>query len=384
MQTNFFNIHDAILLLTALECFFLAILMRVLPAKHVQSHRILTVFFLVITVNLICIVMVWNEKLIDAEFNKASLVLSLLVTSILLKGPFLYFYLKSLSSRLDLSLWKNYSHFFPALLAIIIVNVFDINSLDWRQKTSALGIEKIAVALVWFMTKILPFIYVLASIFAEIKLRKNLQHLYSSISVTELKLADIILFGFSLHSLWSLTGYLFEPYFGPSIRDSIGIFNNYLTVILVNGLFIFGLMNNRQIISDFVIDQNEIIKSLSEADFAPKIAAIEKGIQEEKLFLEANINLERFAEKIGLKPRDASIVINSHYRFTFSEFVNHYRIAEAKRLLALPDYDGTIQGVIDKSGFNSSSAFHRFFKRMVGITPTEFRKQAMSLKKMKS
>jgi methylphosphotriester-DNA--protein-cysteine methyltransferase len=50
-------------------------------------------------------------------------------------------------------------------------------------------------------------------------------------------------------------------------------------------------------------------------------------------------------------------------------------VLEAKRLLTSPEYKNeTILEVIFKSGFNSPSAFHRFFKRMV--TPTEYRKQA--------
>ena len=146
-------------------------------------------------------------------------------------------------------------------------------------------------------------------------------------------------------------------------------------VILVNSLFAFGLLNTRELLSPALTVQ---AKPISESKLSLKVAIIEKGIHEKKLFLDSNINLERFSEQLGLRPRDTSAVLKAHYQSNFFEFINGYRVAEAKRLLASSECkDETILEVIFKSGFNSPSAFHRFFKRNVGITPTEYRKQAM-------
>jgi AraC-like DNA-binding protein len=263
----------------------------------------------------------------------------------------------------------------PAVLAVLIVFSFGIDSLDWRPTTPVVGVEKLAISFVWAMVKLQPFIYVLASIWAEYKVRENLKRVYSSISASELKLADVVLFGFCVHWLWSLLAYVLEGYVNPSISDELGILNNYLSVILVNGLFVFGLINTRQLLSTAIIAPT---KPMPESKLEPKIAAIEKGIHEQKLYLESNINLERFAEQIGLRPRDASAVLKTHYKSNFFEFINGYRVAEAKRLLALTEFkDETILELIYKSGFNSPSAFHRFFKRIVGVTPTEYRKKAL-------
>jgi AraC-like DNA-binding protein len=375
MKTNFLNIHDVVLLLTSLECIFLAALLKLLPSKRIQPRSILASFFMLVALVLTATVVVWNGDLKDAAINHTPYVVAILAGCLLLQGPVLFFYLRSLSKKIHVLRWRNLIHLVPAILVIAIVLGFNLNSVDWQPSTPVDGAEKFARSLAWAMVKFLPFVYIIASVWAEYKLREDLKQVYSSISSTELKLADVVLFGFGVHWLWSVLAYALEGYVNPSISDQLGIFDNYLTVALVNGLFVFGLINTRQLINPVVIAPP---KPVPEAKLATKVSAIEKGIQEQKLFLESNINLERFAEQIGLRPRDVSAVLKLHYQSNFFEFINGYRVEEAKRLLALPEYkDETILELIFKSGFNSPSAFHRFFKRMVGVTPTEYRKQAI-------
>ncbi len=379
MKTNFLNIHDVVLLLTSLECLFLAVLLKILPSKRIQPRAILASFFVLVALVLTSTVVVWNGDLKTTDINHTPYVVAVLAGCLMLEGPVLFFYLRSLSKKINVLRWRNLIHLVPAILVVIIVLVFEINSVDWQPSTPLDVTEKFARSLVWAMVKLIPFVYVMASIWAEYKLREDLKQVYSSIAVTELKLADVVLLGFCVHWLWSLLAYALEGYVNVAISDQLGILDNYLTVALVNGLFVFGLINTRQLLNPVVIAPP---KPVPEAKLAAKIDAIEQGIRDKKLFLESNINLERFAEQIGLRPRDVSAVLKLHYQSNFFEFINGYRVEEAKRLLALPEFkDETILEVIFKSGFNSPSAFHRFFKRMVGVTPTEYRKQAIETAK---
>ena len=375
MKSNFLNIHDVVLLLTSLECLVLASLLKILPSKRIQPRNILAAFFIVVAVVLTTTVIVWNGDLKSTSLNHTPIMVALLTAAMLLEGPILFFYLRSLSKKIRLRRWQHALHLLPAIAAVLIVFGFDVNSVDWQPTTTVFGAEKFAISLVWAMVKLIPLIYVMASIWAEYKIREDLKDVYSSISQPELKLADVVLLGFCVHWLWSLIAYALESYVGPVVNDIMGILNNYLTVILVNGLFVFGLVNTRQLINPAVTAP---AKPVPESKLAPKIAAIEKGIHEQKLFLESNLNLERFSEQIGLRPRDTSAVLKTHYEVNFFEFINRYRVEEAKRLLASVDFkDETILELIYKSGFNSPSAFHRFFKRIVGLTPTEYRKQQL-------
>jgi len=373
MKTNFLNIHDLVLVLTALECCCLAVLLNLLPAKQLQPRRILSSFFVLIALVLTSTLIVWNGDLQTVALNQTPIVVVVLACCLLLQGPVLYFYLRSLSQQIKVLRWVNLAHLVPALSALAVLLFFQVSSVAWQPSNHMAGAGEVAVAFVWALVKLSPLAYIIACVVAEYRLRANLKHHYSSIAESEIKLADAVLAGFCVHWLWSLLAYLLEGFVSASVSDTLGIIDNYLTVVLVNGLFVFGLINTRQLLSDQVIPAAKAVQP-SKMDY--KVEIIDKAMSDKKIYLESNVNLERFAELVGLKPRDISAILKMHYQSNFFEFINRYRVEEAKRLLLSPEYkDETILEIIYKSGFNSPSAFHRFFKRMVGITPTEFRQR---------
>lgn len=58
---------------------------------------------------------------------------------------------------------------------------------------------------------------------------------------------------------------------------------------------------------------------------------------------------------------------------TIGEYINERKISEAKRLLRATDQ--SLVEISDTLGFSSQSYFHRVFKKMTGVTPTEYREQ---------
>jgi AraC-like DNA-binding protein len=99
-------------------------------------------------------------------------------------------------------------------------------------------------------------------------------------------------------------------------------------------------------------------------------------MQNEKPWLDPDLSLEQLASGIGQKPKMLSVVINETLGQNFFDFINHYRIDEAKRLLTNPvDKKITVSEVLYAVGFNSKSSFNTLFKKYTGQTPTEFRRQ---------
>ena len=97
-------------------------------------------------------------------------------------------------------------------------------------------------------------------------------------------------------------------------------------------------------------------------------------MKNEKLFLQSNLTAEQFAEHVGHATRDISTVLNQHFGKNFFEFINTYHVEEAQRLLISPEHiDTSITDILYMAGFNSKSAFQRFFKRITEMSPSEYR-----------
>lgn len=61
----------------------------------------------------------------------------------------------------------------------------------------------------------------------------------------------------------------------------------------------------------------------------------------------------------------------------FSEYLNFHRVEKVKELLASADAQKyTLVTLAEDAGFSSKSSFNATFKKVVGITPSAYRKQS--------
>jgi AraC-like DNA-binding protein len=96
----------------------------------------------------------------------------------------------------------------------------------------------------------------------------------------------------------------------------------------------------------------------------------------EKPYLDSTLSLPKLAQKLQISTHELSYLINTGFDDNFFNFVNRYRIEESKRILTTPQYQHlSMVGIAFEAGFNSKTAFNTAFKKMVGVSPTEFQKQ---------
>ncbi|GEM_PF-3767265 len=97
-------------------------------------------------------------------------------------------------------------------------------------------------------------------------------------------------------------------------------------------------------------------------------------MSQQRPYLDSELKLNEMARMMTVRPAHLSQVINDQYGKNFSEYINSYRINEAKRLLKEDkDQDLSMYEVALDAGFNSKATFNRVFKQMTGTTPTRFR-----------
>jgi len=102
---------------------------------------------------------------------------------------------------------------------------------------------------------------------------------------------------------------------------------------------------------------------------------LEKVLQKEKLYLNSELNIQILAERSEISVHTLSRLINNHHNKNFFDFINYYRIEEAKKILADPNQQKyTIDSIAGQVGFNSRSAFYNAFKRNTDTTPSEYLK----------
>lgn len=77
------------------------------------------------------------------------------------------------------------------------------------------------------------------------------------------------------------------------------------------------------------------------------------------------------AKEMGYHPRYLSTLINRNFGVSFQGLLSEYRIRLAAKLLA--DREKSITEVYTMAGFESQCSFNRNFKRIMGVTPREYR-----------
>lgn len=113
---------------------------------------------------------------------------------------------------------------------------------------------------------------------------------------------------------------------------------------------------------------------LPEARKEQLLAEVLNLMEEEKIYRDHELSLVNLSARLSVPPRYLSQIINEKQQQNFSDFINQYRIEEAKEILLKKSYQKfSLSGIAAEVGFSSRQSFHQAFKKFTGTTPGKYR-----------
>ncbi len=381
-----FNFHDVILLMTAMQCLFCFLLLSVTAFRNNKSILFLALFLFAHALIPINELMMWGADFKFIAREKFPSLYFVPAIAYYIDGALLFLCFKSLVFK-DFSLSKfDLLHLIPLLVyAIFIWSTF--YSQTQEQRLGMINSETFVYSANYvymeFFSKWVRVFYGIGCYVLISRYSSLLQNTNSNMEKVHISWLRALVIGFlmvmvseTLLISAKISNVFTDFSFAQAQLSNIGLTGYYITFALVNLLVFtavryFGAFEQ---VSEPVVSQ----KTSEEEFLQPELAAqVDKGIRKEKVYMEPDITLDSLAESLNIMPRDLSTLINRHFGINYYEFINRYRIEEAKRMLTSTDYiNTTITDIYLQVGFNSKSVFYTFFKKIEGITPTQFRQNA--------
>ena len=116
---------------------------------------------------------------------------------------------------------------------------------------------------------------------------------------------------------------------------------------------------------------------LSPETMAAYQRSIEEYLDREKPYLNTDFRMHTMVEDTGIPRHHLSAVINTLYGKNFNRLINEYRVDYIQKHINDSKWSNfTMEGIGMEAGFKSRSTFLQAFKKITGMTPSEFREQA--------
>ncbi len=314
---------------------FLAIYLLLLKRGNRLANFLLAMLLISLTVRV-------GKSVFNHYLDLHSWQRNLGLAGFLMVGPFLFFYGKALFYSKWKLVGKQYLHFVPALMyaagAVIIPNS--------SNTASYLSYSLVLLQLIGYCV---------------LSYRLTLSTLHQPGQDLLLWYRRLV---WGVSSVWLMYLFIFLRtipfYMAGAIFYSILI---YIFSYLLLRRHVFQLQKYKN-------------STLNDQDTSGILEEVEQLFKTKKLFLKNDLTLSEMADRLSISHRALSQAINQQAGKNFSEYINTFRVEEAKTLLKDPDMAGEkITAIAFDSGFRNLTSFNQAFKANTQLTPSQFRKQ---------
>lgn len=326
-----------------------------------------------------------------ADYHVSAIALGL--PALMLLGPLLWFYVRALTSE---SKWRlsrrELLHFIPATAAIGIVMSFHTFPLQVREAMVLRGQlpEGLPPALLGLLTWLLILLWVPQSCYYLVRCGRQLLHYRSRLkhvfaNTEKREMTWLFAFVIALAAIWlfAIAAVVSSNLFDHSIVERGGVTLMALMVAWI--LSVLGLSQNPGYEGHYLAEASPVptvqaemstpekySRSALDKDRSAQIAIkIEEAMVASKLYLNSDLTLGDLAQAVGVMPNYVSQTLNETMGETFFDYINRKRIETAQVLLL--ESDRTAHDIAYDVGFNARSSFYKAFRRVTGVTPSQYR-----------
>jgi AraC-like DNA-binding protein len=369
MQVNtMFDFHDILTIVTLVQLLLFSFYLVTQKKGKLISNRILAVFFFTKSLFIVNVFLhMYNIISLHLYF--------ILVPFAFFYGPSLFLYTKSVAYKnFALKKWDAF-HLIPFVLCNgYFIYIYHLRSAATKAIILAdtVGQARIEELIIIGSIHLQILCYLIASILTLLSYRSELKKIYSDTKRMDLSWLNFVLFGYALIWIVDISIFILDRISTPAfLLSSLSLIMTfiYANIIVYKGLKQPEIFNGIE--KKLKYTRSKLIQSEKTA----YLKQLESYMEQEKPYLIPSLTLNDLAEKVSIPPRYLSQIVNESLGKNFFDFVNSYRIEEAKQMLQDSSNSGfNILELLFEVGFNTKSVFNRVFKNHTGMTPTEYKK----------
>ncbi|MBO6523597.1 MAG: AraC family transcriptional regulator [Balneolaceae bacterium] len=351
-----FDTWTSLFLLASAQGVFLAV---VLLASKNQAKIILGIISLLFSITLIEYVFFWTGyRYVFPHLNRIS------DPYFFLFGPLIYYYSRSQIESISIKSFRNWVHLLPFILLLMIVLPYYVLGSEEKIQLSITGFTRTGGLRYFFIAK--PWLQALSMICYLVMSWR----LISENKLMEKRALRFVLYLFAGFVI-AYTSYYIMIFTAGYLRE----YDYAISIAMTVFIYTIGYLGYRNELEKEkkLASQKYQNSTLSSGEMKSISSDLLKKMNIEKLYLNRDLNLEKLAESVNTSKHNLSQVLNKEIGKKFSDFINEFRIEEAKNLILDKSEELSISGIAREAGFNNKTSFNTAFKKFTGVTPTRFK-----------
>lgn len=372
-QLNFWSL---LLIICAGQGYILGVILLFHKKGNASANKILSILIFCFSYYFLFIAAYWSNYLVKYPHMLGTL--RILNYS---WGPLFYLYVSAVINKNKKFRLKQILHFIPTVVSITLT--FSVFLLDTDTKVEIIKKMLTGEYTGANINNILPSVlfnfHILLYSFLSIKkiteYSKSINGNKNTLMYINYKWLLKLSFGFvGFFISWFI--YEILMYAGVNYHIEVDYIITFFGVVVVYTIVIYS-MKQPEIFSGISIIKNEAKYEKTNIPFEEAqnyINTINDLMKKENLYLNPDFNLRTLAVRLDISTHKLSQILNEHLKVNFADFINNYRIEEAKLRLTNPEYSNlTILSIAYDVGFNNKVSFNKTFKKITGITPSEYK-----------